>query len=202
MRLVLPRPLMVAAAALLAASACGDAGTPLAPVDPAGLEASLSTTTTTETLAELAPAANLDIIARHRKTPVVTIGWAKKWIGPQGGRLEFLGYAVDVPAGAVDKVTQFSIRVPYPRDPARVVAEFGPHGRRFSRPVIISFPVRNTTIEGAPDPIVVWWNDGWTDMGGWLSSDGSRLNTYTTHFSEYGTTTQAARGGTMTTSGG
>jgi hypothetical protein len=83
-----------------------------------------------------------------------------------------------------------------------VVAEFGPHGRKFDRPVIISFPVRNTTIEGAADPTVVWWNNGWTDMGGWLSSDGSRLNTYTDHFSEYGTTTQTARGGTMTTSGG
>jgi len=199
MRLVLPRPLAVAAAVLLAFTACADSGTPVSPVDPAGLEASLSTT---ETLSELAPTTELDIIARFHKTPVVTIGWAKKWIGPQGGRLEFLGYAVDVPAGAVDRVTMFSIRVPYPRDPGRVVAEFGPHGRKFDRPVIISFPVRNTTIEGAADPIVVWWNNGWNDMGGWLSSDGSRLSTYTDHFSEYGTTTEAARGGGMWTSGG
>jgi hypothetical protein len=202
MRLVLPRPLLLVAAALLAVNACTDAGTPVSSVDPAGLEASLSTTETTETTASLAPAGEMDIIARFRQTPVVTIGWAKKWIGPEGGRLEFLGYAVDVPAGAVDKVTMFSIRVPYPKDPGHVVAEFGPHGRKFDRPVIISFLVRNTTIEGAADPIVVWWNNGWTDMGGWLSSDGSRLNTYTDHFSEYGTTTQTARGGTMTTSGG
>lgn len=199
MRLVIPRPLLVVAAALLSISACTDAGTPVAPVDSPGLEASFSTT---ETMVEMAPAAELDIIARFNQTPVVTIGWAKKWIGPEGGRLEFLGFAVDVPAGAVDKVTMFSIRVPNPKDPGHVVAEFGPHGRKFTRPVIISFPLRNTTIEGAPDPTVVWWNNGWTDMGGWLSDDGTRLNTYTDHFSEYGTTTQAARGGTMTTSGG
>ncbi|HEU4456046.1 MAG TPA: hypothetical protein VFR81_23470 [Longimicrobium sp.] len=197
MRLVIPRPLLVVAAALLSFAACTDAGTPLTLADSAGLEASFSTT---ETM--LAPAGDLEIIARFNQTPVVTVGWAKKWIGPEGGRLEFLGFAVDVPAGAVDRVTMFSIRVPYPKDPGRVVAEFGPHGRKFTRPVIISFPLRNTSIEGAPDPTVVWWNNRWEDMGGWLSSDGSRLNTYTDHFSEYGTTTASASGGGMWTSGG
>jgi hypothetical protein len=49
---------------------------------------------------------------------------------------------------------------------------------------------------------VVWWNNGWVDMGGWASADGTRVNAYTDHFSEYGTTTQTARGGTLTTSGG
>jgi hypothetical protein len=200
MRFMIQRTLLaVAAAAAMTVTGCSDAGSPLesgtAPIAPAFAR---STTTSTELAAESA----LDIIAKRRQTPVITIGWAKKWIGPEGGRLEFLGYALDVPAGAVDRITQFTIRVPYPKDPARVVAEFGPHGRKFSRPVTISFPLRGTTIERAPDPTVVWWNDQWVDMGGWISGDGTRLSTYTDHFSEYGTTTQAARGGTLTTSGG
>lgn len=199
MRFMFRRVLVAAvAAAFTVVAGCSDAGSPVeaaAPVGPA------FATTETES-AMLAPASETGIIARFRQTPVVTIGWAKKWIGPEGGRLEFLGYGLEVPAGAVKKPTMFSIRVPYPKDPGQVVAEFGPHGLKFSRPVIVSFPLRGTTIEGAADPTVVWWDREWVDMGGWLSRDGTRISTYTPHFSQYGTTTQAARGGGVVTSGG
>jgi hypothetical protein len=189
--------LATAAAALVSVtSGCGEAGTPVAalPAAPAA-----RTTTTTE-----ATASDRDIIAKFRVRPQVTIAWAKKWIGPEGGRLEFQGFAVDVPAGAVDRVTQFSIRLPVDPDGSeRVLAEFGPHGSRFLKPVVVSFPFRGTTIEGAADPIVVWWNHGWVDMGGWLSEGGTRLSTYTDHFSEYATTTESAhRGGGILASGG
>jgi len=193
--------LSFAAAAVSFTSGCGDAGTPLEPAAAPADAAAYSRVTDSE---ELAPADELDIIARFRQTPVITIGWAKKWIGPEGGRLEFLGFGLEVPPGAVDRVTMFSIRVPYPKEPGRVVAEFGPHGRKFARPLILSFPFRGTTIDAATDPLVVWWNsDRWVSMGGWVSGGGTTISTYTDHFSEYGTTTDAAyRGGGLATTGG
>jgi hypothetical protein len=142
-----------------------------------------------------------DILARFNQKPQITIAWAKKWIGPAGGRLDFQGFSVVVPAGAVDKVTMFSIRLPVdPSGSERVVAEFGPHGSKFARPVTIAFPYRGTSIEGAPFSTVVWWNNGWIDIGGWVTADGAQIQTLTDHFSEYGTTSQ--RGGTMLVSGG
>lgn len=141
-------------------------------------------------------------LARFRQRPQITIAWAKKWIGPEGGRLDFQGFAIDVPAGAVDKVTMFSIRLPVdPQGVEHVVAEFGPHGRQFSRPVTIEFPYRGTSIEGSTTPIVVWWNDHWVDMGGTVTADGERLSTTTDHFSTYGTT-EVDRGGAIAVSGG
>jgi hypothetical protein len=141
-------------------------------------------------------------LARFRQTPQVTIAWAKKWIGPEGGRLDFYGFAIEVPAGAVDKVTMFSIRLPVdPQGAERVVAEFGPHGRQFDRPVAIELPLRGTTVDAAAAPTIVWWNNAWVNMGASVTSDGLRLRTLTDHFSTYGTT-DAARGGTMVTSGG
>lgn len=181
--------------AVLVAFTGGCADTPVptaaAPVAPSASDGALLTS-----------ASSLDILARFNKKPQVTIAWAKKWIGPAGGRLDFQGFAIDVPAGAVGKVTMFSIRLPVdPQGSEHVVAEFGPHGAKFAKPVTISFPYRGTTLEGASAPTVVWWNSGaWVDMGGWVTADGARLSTITDHFSEYGTTT--ARGGSMLVSGG
>ena len=175
-------------ALLLAVAGVGcapDAGTPLAP-QPA--EPSMSSS-------------QVQVLARFRTKPQVTIAWAKKWIGPEGGRLDFAGFAIEVPAGAVDKVTMFSIRLPVdPQESDYVVAEFGPHGATFAQPVAIELPFRNTSIEGAASPTIVWWNAGWVDMGASLTADGQRLRTITDHFSTYGTTD--TRGGTMLTSGG
>jgi hypothetical protein len=141
-------------------------------------------------------------LAKFRNTPQVTIAWAKKWIGPEGGRLDFYGFAIEVPAGAVDKVTMFTIRLPVePHAAERVVAEFGPHGKQFARPVAIELPFYGTTIEAGAAPTIVWWNGGWVNMGGTITADGQRLRTLTDHFSTYGTT-DAARGGTFVTSGG
>jgi hypothetical protein len=139
----------------------------------------------------------MQVLARFRTKPQVTIAWAKKWIGPEGGRLDF---AIEVPRGAVDKVTMFSIRLPVdPQGSEHVVAEFGPHGTRFAQPVAIELPYRNTTLDGL-SPSVVWWNEGWVDMGGSLTGDGLRVRTLTDHFSTYGTT--EARNGAIVVSGG
>jgi hypothetical protein len=168
------------------AAGCADAGSPLAAV-PAG--PSLNS-------------GDMDRLARFRQKPQITIAWAKKWIGPEGGRLDFLGFAIEVPAGAVDKVTMFSIRLPVdPSGSEHVLAEFGPHAVPFARPVSIELPYRGTTIEGTTAPTVVWWNEGWVNMGGTVTADGQRLRTSTDHFSTYGTT-DARGGGTMLTSGG
>lgn len=139
-------------------------------------------------------------LAKFRQTPQITIAWAKKWIGPEGGRLDFYGFAIDVPAGAVDKVTMFSIRLPVdPQSAERVVAEFGPHGKQFALPVAIELPLRGTTIDASATPTIVWWDDTWVDMGASVTADGQRLRTLTDHFSTYGT---IERGGTFVTGGG
>ena len=148
---------------------------------------------------------DLTRLAKFRTPPSVTVAWAKKWIGPAGGRLEFAGFAVDVPAGAVDRVVQFSIRLPVdPNGSERVLAEFGPHGQTFAVPVTIELPYTGTSIEGdGALPTVLWWDAGigdWADMGGGLTTDGARVGTRTTHFSLYGTTSLDSGG--VTSSGG
>ena len=122
--------------------------------------------------------------------------FARAMIGRDGGRLELGAFAVDVPAGAVDRPTEFTIRLPGDGEEGgeHVVARFGPAGATFAEPVTIELPYASTTIEGEDDPIVVWWNEGWVNMGGEVSDDGAIIRTSTDHFSTYGTTTEA-RGG-------
>ena len=198
--------LVVVAALLISLTAgCTEAGTPVdaRPVPTGASAAKGATTQSTST--EFASSASLDIIARFRVKPQITIAWAKAWIGPAGGRLDFQGFTVIVPAGAVDKVTMFSIRLPVdPSGSERVVAEFGPHNVVFNQPVTIGLPFRGTSIEADPaNASVVWWNDGvWVPMGGGVSADGTQVLTKTPHFSEYGTTNAIKGGGTMLTSGG
>ena len=142
-------------------------------------------------------------LARFDTRRSITIAWARKWIGPEGGRLDFQGFAIDVPPGAVDRVTQFSIHLPVdPKGSERVLARFGPHGAQFPTGVVIELPYSGTSIFGNEDARVVWWNPDakvWEDMGGTVTSSG-RLRTRTTHFSEYGTSD--GRGGVLTASGG
>jgi hypothetical protein len=147
--------------------------------------------------------AKLDRIARFSEHRSIHIAWARKWIGPEGGRLDFLGFAVDVPPGAVDKVTAFSIHLPVdPQGSEHVLARFGPHGATFNVPVTIEFPLAGTSIEGSSERTVVWWNgSAWEDYGGQPTADGARLRTTTDHFSEFGTTDQTERGGIITSGG-
>ena len=197
------RHVLVPVAAFLVSftTGCTEGGTPVdarpVPTDARGA------TQVSNGSVELTSSANLDIIARFRVKPQITIAWAKAWIGPAGGRMDFQGFTVIVPAGAVDKVTMFTIRLPVdPNGSERVVAEFGPHNVNFKQPVTIGLPFRGTSIESDPaNARVVWWNDGtWVNVGGTVSADGKQVFTQTPHFSEYGTTN--ARGGSMLTSGG
>ena len=196
--------LFAVAGTLIAVVGCTDTGTLLSSGDTAHPAARLGRGTTAASTTETTFASNgsdLTVLAQFRQKPQITIAWAKAWIGPEGGRLDFQGFSIVVPAGAVDKVTMFSIRLPVDPDGSeRVVAEFGPHGAQFKTPVTLGFPYRGTTIEGNANAHVVWWNNAWVDMGGWISPDGSQVLTQTPHFSEMGTT--ATRQGGLTASGG
>lgn len=197
------RMVMVAALASLVSltASCAESGGPALLVGPEA--PAMRAVSTTDGVVERP---SLERLARFRTKPQVTVAWAKKWIGPEGGRLDFQGFAVEVPAGAVSKVTKFSIRLPVdPQGSEHVVAVFGPHGSTFQVPVTIEFPLRGTSIEASPYATVVWWDGSqkaWVDMGGAPTADGVRLRTTTTHFSEYGTTDTTERGGTVVASGG
>lgn len=148
---------------------------------------------------------DLSRIAVFRKTPNITIGWAKAWIGPEGGRLDFYGFAIDVPAGAVDRPTMFTINLPVdPKSAEHVMAEFGPHNVTFARPVHIELPYGGTSIEGAVSPEIVWWSPEsvWVDMGGTITADGARLRVEVPHFSTYATTDTQQRTTGVAVSGG
>ncbi len=144
---------------------------------------------------------DLGRLARFQARPQVGLGSARALIGPAGGRLDFHGFAIEVPAGAVDRVTLFTLRLPADaRGSSRVVAEFLPHGARFAKPVAIELPYAGTSLQGAGDPTIVWWNGRWVDMGASVTADGHRLRTLTDHFSTYGTTDD--RSGALAVSGG
>ena len=56
-----------------------------------------------------------------------------------------------------------------------------------SVPVTIRLPLRGTTSEGATGVRVLWWNGtSWTPYETVVTADG-RIETKTSHFSEYGT---------------
>ncbi|MFL5384607.1 MAG: hypothetical protein ACJ8GN_18955 [Longimicrobiaceae bacterium] len=195
--------LVVAATVVSLTAGCSEAGSPVSPRTPQGaaLARTGATTSSTSTSTSTAPSESLVYLARFKVKPQITIAWAKAWIGPAGGRLDFVGFTVIVPPGAVDRVTMFTIKLPIDPDGSEhVVAEFGPHNTTFAVPLTIGFPYRGTTVEGDPYAAVVWWNDGWVPMGGTVSADGSQLFTTTSHFSEFGTASY--RGGGMTVSGG
>ncbi len=168
---------------------CGDTG-------PTGSEA----ISPPEGVRAVTVADDLSPVARYTTRPQITVAWAKAWIGPAGGRMEFKGFAIDVPAGAVDRPTLFSIRIPTSPDVSdRVMAEFGPHGSSFAVPVRIDLPYAGTTAEGV-SPQVLWLDESsgaWVDLGGSVTADGKRVNVQTTHFSTY-----ATGGETVIVSGG
>jgi hypothetical protein len=193
--------LAVAASLVTLSAGCTDAGTPVSPraAGPASFTKAATTTSTSST--STAPGDAIVQLALFKVKPQITIAWAKAWIGPAGGRIDFVGFTVIVPPGAVDKTTMFTIKLPVdPQGSEHVVAEFGPHNMQFAQPITIGFPYRGTTIEGDASGTIVWWNDGWVNMGGTVSADGSQIFTTTSHFSFYGTA--AAERGGLTLSGG
>lgn len=127
-------------------------------------------------------------------------GFAMTMIGPRGGSLRLGEFEIVVPAGAVDAPTAFTIHLPLnvPGAAALAMAEFGPHGRNFKVPVTIRAPHLGTTAEADTGSRILWWTgSSWVPYPTRLREDG-RLETTTTHFSEWGT--EESRG--ITTAGG
>ncbi|MGQ0813998.1 MAG: hypothetical protein ACT4O1_05985 [Gemmatimonadota bacterium] len=142
---------------------------------------------------------DLSKVARYTSgAPDVLFGFASKSIGPAGGSIRLLDFEVIVPAKAVAKATNFTIRLPAdPFGAEYAYAEFGPHGLRFATPVTIRLPYQGTTSEGGT-PHVMWNNSGqWVAFPTSATEDG-RIQAQTNHFSEYGTEeTDPSRGITL-----
>lgn len=145
----------------------------------------------------------LERIARFNKRPEITLAWAKIWIGPEGGRVVFHDFAIEVPRGAVTKRTMFTVRVPVDSyGGEHAVAEFGPHNVTFLQPITIELPYRGTSAEGTTAE-VLWFNEAanaWESVGGGLTADGQRVKAVVRHFSTYGTAD--SRAGQLVTAGG
>lgn len=105
----------------------------------------------------------------------------------EGGFVELNGFRVDIPAGALPNDTVVTIDLP--SDPVlagRVVAEFGPHGIRFNKPVTLSFPLTGVVLTGQPIQVARWETGAWTPLGGNVDAAGTVLSSTTPHFSMYG----------------
>ncbi|MBD0319579.1 MAG: hypothetical protein ICV87_04550 [Gemmatimonadetes bacterium] len=184
---------------LALAAGCAEAGGPFAGAEQA---VPVRARVTGETALRVT---NVEQVAAYKvpKTKPENL-WAKAWIGPAGGSVEYYGFRIVVPAGAVSKVTMFTITLPK-EGTERALAEFGPHNVTFAQPITIELPYAGTTAEGY-DARALWYDESaraWTDVGGTLSADGLRVKTTVTHFSEYGTGGPVSvYGGSTSTSGG
>jgi hypothetical protein len=196
------RHVLVATGLLLVAGACVDTPSGTAPDVrlPSGPLAGRATTSGEQTM--LTPA-TFDPVARYLQKPHAQDYWIKQWIGPAGGVVDFLGFRIVVPAGAVDRVTKFEIRIPGDNDPNgsdRVWAEFGPHNINFRVPLRLEIPYRNTDAYGV-SPDILWYDTQtkqWVNMGGQVTADGERVFLNVTHFSDWA----KGAGGGLAGSGG
>lgn len=190
-------------------AACGEAGSPLSGAE---LAVPVESRVADQTALRVV---NVERVAEYRVRHTRPENlWAKAWIGPAGGTVEYYGFRLIVPAGAVSKTTMFSISLP--KDGTeRALAEFGPHNVTFAAPITIELPYVGTTAEGFAAR-TLWFDEGanqWVNVGGVLTADGQRVKTAVSHFSTYGTaetrtsstgsaSTSDAGGGTASTSGG
>jgi hypothetical protein len=118
-----------------------------------------------------------------------------------GGSVEVAGFRVDIPAGALAEDTWITIALPTALPVAGwVVADFGPSGTSFAKPVTITLPLGGVALGGVElsEIGISYWNGSeWEDYGGVAAA--TRVQGSTTHFSTYGA---RRRGGIDTTSGG
>ncbi len=179
---------------LALAAGCAEAGGPIAGVDRA---VPVQARVADETMPRVQ---NVERVAEYKVAKAKPENlWAKAWIGPAGGAVEYHGFRIVVPAGAVSKVTMFTIALPR-EGTERALAEFGPHNVSFAQPIAIELPYAGTTAEGFSAK-ALWYDEAansWVSVGGTLSADGRRVRTSVTHFSKYGTANTSAPAGTNT----
>jgi hypothetical protein len=145
--------------------------------------------------------ADLTKVAKFRIALPNDLSFASQLIGPTGGSISLAGFSVDVPAGAVTQTTLFTITLPTNgRALKSVLASFGPHGTTFNVPVTLTLPFAGTSAEGGTGIHVLWFDgSGWVALPTDRTSDG-RIQTRTTHFSDYGTEEQDSTGRGVTLS--
>ena len=174
--MTLRRPLRAALAALVLLAGCSDAGhTPLSP----GGEPSRIVAGGIDAGALLQFATVPDLTGpRHA---------SKRIVAAEGGFVELNGFRVEIPAGALPADTVVTIDLPTdPTRAQRVMAEFGPHGIRFHKPVTLRFPLGGVPLTGAAVEVARWENGSWTSLGGTVNAARSVLTGTTPHFSAYG----------------
>lgn len=112
------------------------------------------------------------------------------FIDSAGGSLRIGDFEIVVPAGAVQKNTRFSIKLPPANSNSaskRALAEFAPHNVTFAVPVTIRLPLEATNADA--DAPVTWWSPNgkeWVDQPTTATTDG-RIEAQVDHFSYYGT---------------
>ena len=127
-------------------------------------------------------------LARWERSPAES-DLARAWIGPDGGRLSLGAYEIVVPAGAVSRSTLFKIRVSGDLLKRRFVfAELSPHDVTFNAPVLVRFPLAETSARHNPKARVVRWmgEDDWARFPSVRIEDGARIQAAVTHFSYWG----------------
>jgi hypothetical protein len=122
--------------------------------------------------------------------------YAVEMIGREGGTVRLGDFEIDVPRGAVDHPTPFSIKLTQSGNNknAPAAAEFGPHNQLFNVPVTILLPWSNTDAAGVRVHVLWWDRQSWVPMPSLFTNDG-RVGTRTIHFSMYATCGLTVAGG-------
>lgn len=105
-----------------------------------------------------------------------------------GGQLTLLDVVLDVPAGAVDNDTLFSIRIP---DDEQFYNEFGTEGLVFNVPVTVTMSYRGADLTGINESSirVGYWNtttQQWEDIECQVDHENKVVIAQLSHFSAYG----------------
>ncbi len=173
------RPMVLAAALLLALAGCSDQSQPTLPAPPAQQEV----------LGVLGGTLGLNGVLQFLGLPDLsgTRTASKRIIASEGGFVEINGFRVDIPAGALPADTTVTITLPSDNVLGkRLIAEFAPHGVQFSTPVTLTFPLTGVLWTGTPIEVARWENGAWTSLGGSVNLLGTKLTGQTPHFSTYG----------------
>jgi hypothetical protein len=183
------------AAVSLALSSCGDDSGRLAPEDDAS---SSALALLSDDLLDFATSRVLTFLQAPDLTQPRSTG--KRISAATGGTLSLNGFRVFIPPRALARDTFITIDLPTTLPEANyVVADFGPDGLRFAKPVTITLPLSGANLtEVDLSEVKVWfWNGtAWTQPGG--SATSTSVKSQTKHFSTYG----ARKGGIDTASGG
>lgn len=105
-----------------------------------------------------------------------------------GGRLQLLDVILDVPPGAVDVDTLFSITIP---DVSVFFNDFGTNGLVFNKPVSVTMSYRDADLSGIDESTIrIGWLDEdsgeWKDMVCEVDFENKVVTAELDHFSAYG----------------